>query len=687
MELPKQTRISVIFAGAMALAACGGGGSDEPASSPTPSNSRPIVDAGADRTVTENISVSLDGSASEDPDGDALSFAWTQISGPPVSLSDASAERPNFTSPDVPANAPETLSFQLTVDDGTDSVSDTVDIRVQEELTVVRVSGVVRFESVPTSKNNNTCFGLDFANTTQKPIRAATVQILDAGNAVLDTTVSGEDGSYAFTGIDAGIDVRIRVRAEMKRTGTPGWDVQLRDNVDTSNNPPALKNRPLYVTQWGLFNTGVADITGADYIASTGWGGVSYTGERAAAPFAILDDIYKGMQLILGADPTAKFPPLDAYWSVNNTRTDGTLTDIDLGELGGSFYLGGEIDGLFIVGDADVDTDEFDSYVTLHEFGHYIEDNFSRSDSVGGIHYIGGLIEARVAFGEGWGTGFGAMASGDPMACDTGAADGTGSWGFNVETNNEGPQGWYNETSVAGLLLDLYDTNDDGADTSSIGFAPIYDVMTNEQRTTEAFTTLFSFASLLRPKLSVPEQAFLDGLLAAENIETNGLDIWASTQANIDVFPNNARDMLPLYIDYAANGSTLTNVCTNKDHDPDTDGNKPAEYRYLRITTTSSAAYDVTIVPNPIPAATNDLPDPDDPTIPRDRSDPDIYLYLNGEIVAFGISAVDDAETLTTPILQPGVYVADVHEWRYEDLDASSDFPDQICFDVTMTAR
>jgi hypothetical protein len=392
------------------------------------------------------------------------------------------------------------------------------------------------------------------------------------------------------------------------------------------------------------------------------------------------------MQFVLGEDPNTNFPPLDAFWSLNNTRTDGSPTNIDTGELGGSFYRG-DLSALFLMGDEEVNTGEFDNYVTLHEWGHYVEDKFSRSDSVGGTHFIGGVLDARVAFGEGWGTGFGAMASGDPMACNTGAADGRGSWGFNVETFNGGPQGWYNELSVATLLLDLYDTNNDGVDNSSIGFGPIYDVMTNQQRTTEAFTTLFSFAALLRPNLSSLQNTFLDALLAAENIETTNLDIWASTQANIDVFPNNARDVLPLYIDYAANGSTLTNVCTNKDHDADADGNKPAEYRYLKITISSSAAYAVTIVPNPLPPATNDPPDPDDPTLPRDRSDPDIYIYLYGEIVAVGVSGVDDSETFTTQVLPAGNYVADVHEWRYEDPDASSDYPDQICFDVTMTAQ
>jgi hypothetical protein len=45
------------------------------------SNRPPVADAGADRTVSANAScqaqVALDGSASSDPDGDTLSYAWS----------------------------------------------------------------------------------------------------------------------------------------------------------------------------------------------------------------------------------------------------------------------------------------------------------------------------------------------------------------------------------------------------------------------------------------------------------------------------------------------------------------------------------------------------------------------------------------------------------------------------------
>lgn len=644
-------------------------------------NSAPTADAGADRVVAELTTAGLDGSGSTDPDGDTLSYNWIQTAGPSVVVAGSTTSAPNFAAPDVAT--PTVFTFQLTVDDGTDSTVDTVNITVQEGLTQVIVAGVLRYEFVPSTTNSNTCFGLDFSAITAMPIRAATVQLLDASDVVLDQTVSSDDGSYSFANVAASTDVRIRVRAELKRNGAPNWDVEVRDNVDVSTAPPALGDRPLYVAQWGLFDSGVANVTNADFTAETGWDGSAYTGTRAAAPFAILDAIYSAMTLVLSVDATVGFAPLDGFWSVNNTRTEGSPTDIDMGELGGSFFRS-DIDSLFLMGDASVNTGEFDNAVTVHEWGHYFEDNLSRSDSIGGRHVLGEPIDARLAFSEGWGHAVAAMALDDPLACNTGAVSGAGSFGFNAETFNAGPQGWYNEVSVAGLILDLYDTNDDGADNSSIGFAPIYNIMTGPQVSTEAFTTLFSFATLLRATLAPVDQAFLDALLVEENTETAGLDVWASTQGNINIAPNNARDVLPLYTDYSP-GSTI-NICTNDDNDPDGDGNKPAEHRYLRITTIAAAAYDITIVPDTIPPATAD-PAPTLPDVIRDRSDPDFLMLRDGVQVAGGFSGEADSETIATQVLPADVYSAYVQEFRFGDEDKSSDFPNQICFDLTMTAQ
>ena len=92
-----------------------------------PENNAPVADAGPDQTIDAGDAVSLDGSGSSDPDGDTLTYAWTQTSGPSVTLSDASSANPGFTAP----NADATLVFSLTVNDGTaDSAADTVAITV-----------------------------------------------------------------------------------------------------------------------------------------------------------------------------------------------------------------------------------------------------------------------------------------------------------------------------------------------------------------------------------------------------------------------------------------------------------------------------------------------------------------------------------------------------------------------------
>jgi hypothetical protein len=294
--------------------------------------------------------------------------------------------------------------------------------------------------------------------------------------------------------------------------------------------------------------------------------------------------------------------------------------------------------------------------VVAHEFGHYIEFNFSRADNIGGAHGLGDRLDPRVAFGEGFGYAFAAIVLNDPIARDSFVQGGNSvSGGFNVETNpSTNPPGlgndregcWCSESSVWSILYDVYDSAADTNDSLSLGLQPIWDVLIGDQKNTPAFTTIFSFVTAL--KTSQPGSATaINTLVAAQNIDASNINAFATNETH---FPSGGTvtvpqaASLPLFTTTTVGGAAkvLRNV------DDAGNYNKLGNHRFVRFNVASTRSVTIAL------ATSN--PDP--------NKDPDYLIYRDGDFVSSGEDSpatpnVPESHSFT---LTAGDYVLDLYD-------------------------
>lgn len=91
-------------------------------------NNAPQIDAGEDIVIDERSVVTLSATATDEDTDDTLTISWLQQSGVTVSLDGISTLTPTFTAPEVTET--QLLVFELTVTDGKDTITDTVEITV-----------------------------------------------------------------------------------------------------------------------------------------------------------------------------------------------------------------------------------------------------------------------------------------------------------------------------------------------------------------------------------------------------------------------------------------------------------------------------------------------------------------------------------------------------------------------------
>jgi hypothetical protein len=263
--------------------------------------------------------------------------------------------------------------------------------------------------------------------------RGVTVAVVaDADGAVLAAALTADDGTYVlhYTA-DAGTAVHVIAATTSATAARPVRVIRADGQVHGVGSPTFA----------------AAAGSGQDLLA-TELSGV-------APAFNIFDDLVTGMDYVRTALGVAAPDPIFAAWE--RGATDGTY-----------FWDAGN--GIFLLGGA-ADDDAYDDAVVLHEFGHYLEATYGRSDSPGGDH-DGSPTVPTLAWSEGFATYVSSVVRGDRVYIDT---DASGATVFDLETSvtaftGTGVTQNISEDTVSEILWDVGDApaaDDDGITTKT----------------------------------------------------------------------------------------------------------------------------------------------------------------------------------------------------------------------------
>lgn len=204
----------------------------------TVTNSEPVVIAHADSTARKRATVTLDGSGTHDVDGDSLTYSWTQIGGPSVTLTGGNAAVATF----VPTSG-GVYSFMLTVNDGDGgAANDTVQVTVTNSKPVVIAwSGSNARKRTSVTLDGSATYDADGDTLTFEWTQTGgpTVDLAGA-NTVFATFTPVSAGTYSFMldvddgdGGESNDTVQISV-ANSQPVALAGTDISARKNMQVT---------------------------------------------------------------------------------------------------------------------------------------------------------------------------------------------------------------------------------------------------------------------------------------------------------------------------------------------------------------------------------------------------------------------------------------------------------------------
>jgi hypothetical protein len=336
---------------------------------------------------------------------------------------------------------------------------------------------------------------------------------INCGNQVLASTTTGDDGSYAVS-VETPSGSVLRVAALSER--------------DDPASPATVKNN----SREGLiYSLESADIhlsgSASQSVTQDLLAGIDCRFAIAGA-FNILEATRSGFDAI--DQPFLAAPRrITAFWalgSVEGTFFSVAPQDLDGDGVGNDPFIqlrGGD------ASDGFHNTDHFDDGLILHEFGHFVAFSYSRDDSPGGIHFAGELLDARLAWSEGWADFFsGASRAAStildtcemPLGCPTSFRIAS----LNLETKDLtcGPAlccaGIWSEEAVGALLWDIFDGGAEPGDAAQVSLADILRALVALK--THRFVYVGDFIAEIR-QIASGESAAI-GALAVEAGMTDG---------------------------------------------------------------------------------------------------------------------------------------------------------------------
>lgn len=310
-----------------------------------------------------------------------------------------------------------------------------------------------------------------------KPIRHAEIRVLNSSGSVIQCGETNSSGNFSLVLPNNGASATLHLTSRASNNNVKAYVL----NNPTNN---SFHSIPVVLTM--------------DSSKSVGMLTASATGTLEGGAFNILDKILDANDFLRTetVNCSATFsectafsvaPLVTVYWS------PGVNPGIYVGGGVVSFYIPTDRE-LYIIGgvDGDInssDTDHFDDSIILHEYGHFLEDVYSRTNSPGGSHSGNTVLDPRLAWGEGWANYFQAAVTGNPVYRDTfGTPEGTSGVFFNEDlesgtsdTPSTTGEGNFREFAITRALWDITDTNNEGAgvDQVSAPFSEFWTVFTS----------------------------------------------------------------------------------------------------------------------------------------------------------------------------------------------------------------